>query len=131
MNRERLEHLRKIILDAPDKHFDMSTWAKGGRTLCGTTLCAGGWAALDPEFQARGLRLLSRGMEIKSIQDLSPKDIWVDILYQEGEGFYALSLFFDLPHREVNYLFGGEPADPSRQGFVERLDEIITDNSPR
>lgn len=77
MNRERLMHLRDILaIPAGDVYppLDMGSWVApkwdpaashdidvGGPThFCGTTACALGRAAFDPEFQKQGLQVWSR-----------------------------------------------------------------------
>lgn len=62
MRRRRLNRLAKILSNTTPWEFDMSTWGEHTgdhkpeeHNYCGTTACALGSAALDPEFQRRGL----------------------------------------------------------------------------
>lgn len=48
-NVEALEHLKRVIRDAPKDLFDMGVFSH--TTNCGTAHCAAGWAAVDPWFQ--------------------------------------------------------------------------------
>ncbi len=54
MHRERLKRLAEILDAVPPAQFDLGFWYT--KTDCGTIACAGGWAALDPGFQADGLK---------------------------------------------------------------------------
>ena len=55
-HRERLLRLADLLDTVPVKHFDLGVWARSEKP-CETAGCAVGWAASDPWFQQRGLRL--------------------------------------------------------------------------
>lgn len=93
---------------------------------CGTVGCAVGWAALDPQFNEEGLRLLP------AIGDIG----FSPALYDEEEkcvaqGWEAVAKFFELRLDETYFLFcAGEynmghriarPAD-----VIERIDLFVT-----
>ncbi len=56
MNQLHIDNTRaaiKIIEAAPEEKFDLKYWRD--ETHCGTLMCAAGWCAMDPAFQAQGL----------------------------------------------------------------------------
>ena len=57
MNVLRLTHLITVLerVERERLGFNMEKWY-ADRVPCGTVCCAGGWAALDPVFNAEGLR---------------------------------------------------------------------------
>ncbi len=60
MNVTRLLHLITVLerVERERLGFNMGIWhASTDQHSCGTTCCAGGWAALDPVFNAEGLAL--------------------------------------------------------------------------
>jgi hypothetical protein len=59
---ERLANLYTLVRSIPrDNRFNMSYWAIGAQTACGTAACAAGHAALHPWFRRRGLGLKLQG----------------------------------------------------------------------
>lgn len=89
MNIDRLQHLHDILGNIPTSvTFDLQNWYRVN--TCGTTACAGGYAAMDPTFNKQGLSLHPH-------YD-SPR-------YGGHDGFWALEDFFGLNEEEVNYLF--------------------------
>lgn len=52
---ERLENLKRVVLAAPEKYFDMCVWGyKPDNDDCGTNHCAMGWAVQDAYFKTDG-----------------------------------------------------------------------------
>ncbi len=49
MNVQRLQQLRRVVLEAPEDRWDMRTFYR--KTECGTAHCMGGWCAIDPWFR--------------------------------------------------------------------------------
>ena len=93
VTRERLEHLILILEDVPDTLFDMSVWS-GPECIpkmfpdCGMVGCAGGHAAMDPEFNEMGLKLVE-GVPV----------------YKSFAGFDAIQTFFCLTMEQTQYIF--------------------------
>ena len=48
-----LRELKRVIENVPEDLLHMRWWQS--RAECGTVRCAGGWAAVDPWFNKRGL----------------------------------------------------------------------------
>ena len=60
----RLKHLVHILENAPPGKFFMHVWLNNLKFIeetpvCGTSACALGWAALDPQFRQAGLSIAS------------------------------------------------------------------------
>ena len=89
-SRERLLRLAGLLDTVPVEHFNLSTWAETWRP-CETAGCAVGWAAADPWFRRRGLRL-SGGA-------------WPYPVFRDEVGFEAVEAFFGLTRREAAHLF--------------------------
>jgi hypothetical protein len=141
MNRERLEHLKTVMARVPPKNFFMGKWVSPSyEHPCNTTCCAGGWAALDPTFQTQGLSFRTRKFEgtyedIKALEDFhsvitkSQGRIYdFYIRYQCHGGGVAIEKFFDLNPGQRIFLFGSLPSNPTIEGFIIRLNEILEGN---
>jgi len=130
MNTERLEHLITIMQDVTTlrKKFDMKAWLTHNTNECGTTCCALGWAALDPKCIAEGLYLQASweldqhepdGKFIYMHVPLTSTEAWDKtknamreyfavsfVPTCEGEdGFHAAMRYYDITHRQAEYLF--------------------------
>jgi hypothetical protein len=85
---------------------------------CGTIRCAGGWAAVDPEFMKQGLRW----------------DMWESrIIVEERpilDGFGALGYFFGLDVLETSRLFGPGYRRVSREEVIANIDLILAGKLP-
>lgn len=90
---EKLDHLAKVVTNAPNDQFDMELWH------CETSSCAAGWAARDPTFIKEGLRLKQN-----------------DIAFKNNRGFYALEDFFGLSSMQSLDLFSGSGVDGNSDG---------------
>jgi hypothetical protein len=110
MNVERLKLAIRIIERIPDSRVALSYWQQGAdegdlavQTMdaadhCGTIACAGGWLALAPEMQERGLR---------------PSVILGAPTLGSLRSYAALASFFDIGHTEADQLFGPRAAHES------------------
>lgn len=161
MNIERLTRLKEIMQTVHDekKPFTLATWVYLGSRPgeCGTTACAMGYAALDPEFQKQGLgwetsysRYANDPSEdtyIKTIKlsgIVSRRDIpggnttkvfSVDIypVYLGRNRFDAAAAFFGLNDTESRYLFSDLPYRdegidaPTALHVIAHLDRVLTD----
>lgn len=125
MNIERLNH-QIVILEgvaAANKAFDLAHW--GGRAdsettvgeigPCGTACCAFGYAALDPTFQAQGLKLKvwdggdGERIVIESVDHLNKlKPDSTLPAFENLCGLDAAMRFFDLSYEQVCWLFTPE-----------------------
>lgn len=100
MHLGRLRPLADLLLADLEKpsgiHFSMDTWARRDvpwpqpQLSCGTTCCAGGFAALSGKFP--GLTLRNDGW------DFRPK-------YGRHSGLSALQHYFNLTKLQATYLF--------------------------
>jgi hypothetical protein len=92
-NFELLKDAYAIISGIPDDNFRLSTWfwLNNGKS-CGTIACAGGWLALHPDMQERGLGVNPR----------------TDFPTFDGdEGYSALGKFFGVGDDDATRLFSG------------------------
>lgn len=148
----RLRHLADILLRMPEQvDFNLGGWGFAGlddkgdfikdpellEEGCGTTCCAAGWAALDPEFQAEGFMPIHKlENPLHTSHSLTPVYIFdlsdlVDELARSGleaweseqayslnpgykptgvmlRDFRACQLFFGLTDRDTSSLFQEE-----------------------
>lgn len=156
MNVEALTRLAALMraiparLRDPEK-FDLSHWCsltyddKGH--VCGTAACAGGWAALDPWFQERGLKLSSwriRELGTEKVHDIpsvvaklyerwrpqkgQTEDVGF-ILYFDGEmELHACRKFFGISHEEARCIFLARAYGPERHNPIlvaERIEGLL------
>lgn len=124
MNVPRLQHLITVLkqIEAERKPFYMDLWfgITSHDDWCETAACAGGYAALDPQFQAQGLGIevflqheakMPRTIQVNSMAEIQPhlKDGWscyVALPSFEGKiAFEAVERFFDLTPAEATYIF--------------------------
>ena len=94
---ESLQQLRRVVEAAPIPLFHMDALTQ--ERPCGTAHCAAAWAAIDPWFKERGLRINQFG-------DICYLDFQPDHYF--GNPFRALELFFTLSYVEAQILFGGD-----------------------
>ncbi len=99
--RERLAKLATLLMTVPDKHFDMSVWRDGED--CGTAACAVGHAAMDPWFNARGLKLQKRNKLMSR-----PGHSWIPFFQGRTRKYLSLKAaqaFFGLSYEDAGHLF--------------------------
>lgn len=124
MNIPRLQHLITVLeqIEAEHKPFYMDLWfgTTSHDDWCRTAACAGGYAALDPQFQAQGLGIevflkheakMPRAIQVTSLAEIQPhlRDGWSyheALPSFEGEiAFEAAERFFDLTPHQATYIF--------------------------
>ena len=107
---ERLEQVVRVLVELPpEKKFDLTLWMK-----CGTTGCAIGWAASDPWFKRRGLKLSSY---MPNFQQRGKPLLWEKT---------AIKAFFNLSGDEAYTLFYPSAyARGSRYDVIRRLNSFI------
>lgn len=102
MNVELFDKAVDFIASRDDNQLDLSEWQRGKRgkiathssqATCGTIACAGGWLALNPEFEALGLQPGFTG---------APRFGSLD---GELSGYGALAKLFELTYRVATNLF--------------------------
>lgn len=117
---ERIKHLARLLMRLPqdDQHkFDMMNWGlkETQEHGCKTTACAGGYAALDPVFQAQGLQAewnpytgeLKADMTIVFTPDQAERDFLRIENLSSLTNFYSLSdLSRSTGMRAVTFFFG-------------------------
>lgn len=133
-HKARLVKLFHLILAAPTVHFNMNAWRYDKKRKsnevpneaiiehkCGTTACALGWAAADPEFNRSGLRFDEFTPEFKSKHTGS-----------RHSGFDA-GTFFGLMYRESHDLFNvtdkRNPQAMQKKIFLGRLLNVLQDKN--
>lgn len=128
MNRERLERLRGILTDFQpprDFRFDMGFFYL--KHQCETVGCALGYAAMDPEFNRQGLKVVLDCADRSNIQ------------FENYLGFKAGREFFGLSDSQTTYLFSSftyptsaatphDVADRITELLEEALDEAPSQN---
>lgn len=107
---ERLEQVVRVLKELPkEKRFDLKNWMQ-----CGTSGCAVGWAASDPWFTRRGLKL---GKAIGRMYPLS---------FRGHNDWKAAEAFFNLSRGNTRNLFSTESyARGSRYDVIRRLNSFI------
>lgn len=118
--RERLEQVIRVLEELPTgKKFSLRRWM-----TCGTIGCAVGWAAMDPWFRRRGLRL--------EIHAPCPKDrfgrsqYWPS--YRGHHDFEAVSRFFGLDYLTSRELF--DPRcyqDGRKRNVIARIKKFLAE----
>ena len=150
MNIDRLNHLKTIMSNVRDanKPFDLGTFINGTPPgedhaisdlayntsgvvgepdpVCGTTCCALGYAALDPDFRDQGLELVAFSWNSASANDSDRKTVVLKSIpefnefintpeardfaflpeFNESNGFAAGSDFFGISTDASFYIFG-------------------------
>jgi len=92
---ERLEQVIRVLEELPkEKKLDMGQWM-----TCGTIGCAIGWAASDPWFTRRGLKL------VEDWEDQKGKMTYVPV-FRDEEDLDAVGAFFGLEWEDATALFG-------------------------
>lgn len=126
MNREALLQVRRVLEKVRDEErpFNMMFWSEKDKiphsitvpvAECGTASCAAGWAARDPWFQERGLRLEKPYPDSDSLFPKLGRQI----------GFDAMALLLDISRRDAHYLF--DPWDYPHWPECPRHDRITPD----
>jgi hypothetical protein len=122
MNIARLKHLIRVLLNAPIERFDMIEWK------CGTTACAAGWAAQDPDFNIEGFILADK----TRTEPARPAYITeYETLYE----WEAIMAFFGLDVIQAGYLFldlqyvdeHGKEFFARPKDVVERIEKMIAE----
>lgn len=137
MNRERLQRLKRILNVEHTFGFSMAAWFCGEqgenfevvprdgttkwadiepRNFCGTSACALGTAALDPQFRREGLRLSAH-------LDSSGRVGAVAVTYRGRADFDAAEAFFGLSSRDAHELFG--PSGLRAPQVVAKIDALL------
>lgn len=175
MNTERMNRLVTILQDvaATEKAFNLTAWAMNEVTecvdnkdfvqrhsetvgnaavTCGTSACAMGYAALDSEFQAQGLKMHIEGffngadvedddwalgwVPVGSIRDFNELTrrpgasvSAVSIRFEGARGSHAAMEFFGITEASANWLFmpsayaQGRPVSPAM--VIDRIKQIM------
>lgn len=142
MNVERLNKLVELLESLEPESFDLRSWVlKYNHVLidespqlvedhienpCGTVACAIGWACLNPDFNALGLKLDNSPAELGEPTYYCPTDEW------QYSGFRAVAKFFDIGYENAEYLFlqqeYGEKV-ATKDEVIARIKEYILINS--
>lgn len=151
MNKERLRYLITIMERLRDdkKLFNMGSWANPNTTfspdrtfnMCGTSACALGHAAFDPQCIADGL-VMNLGVQMAEHSEykhlpLRTNADWVTAvaacsdahdymfvpMFEGREGFDAGSAYYDIDYDESNYLF--DPSSYPKSSWGTTPDDVI------
>lgn len=110
---ERLKQLRRVIEAVPEDRLDMSVWCNPYHA-CGTSYCAGGWAAVDPWFR--------ENTEIGSIFVVDEQNRVEHV--PDGRTFEKLASLFDIDEDDADELFDG-PDDVTKRDVINNIDRLI------
>ena len=114
MNKERLLRLaRDILPNVPEENFDLGTWK------CGTSACAVGWAAADPQFNEEGFKL--------DKQSKGPLASFIFMPWYEGlGGWSAVEKFFGIDFDQAQNLFSDEAyGSATKAHVIQRIEEFV------
>jgi hypothetical protein len=140
MNVGRLMHLETVLWRVLDerKSFDLALWAVIDQHDCCTVACAGGYAAIDPVFQAQGLYLgYKGGIPLRKATRCflgQPK-----IYFRASNGklyseFEAAARFFEITMKQTEWLFARfsypAPVPPGPEDVIARLNELVPSHKP-
>lgn len=148
MNVKRLRWMIEILegVEAERGSFNLDNWATVNE--CGTTGCAMGYAALDPDMRSDGLRLvvlIRNGIKLRIFHPASvdafnalarcevtadPEAVVIGYpTYQENNDFEAAAAFFDILHDTSKNLFHPDRypvKDRTRPGAViDRIKALL------
>jgi hypothetical protein len=94
---EKFDKARQFC-EKPVTQFNMDTW------FCGTAACAGGYLALLPEFQEKGLKVKVYGSRARR-HDMRDEGESGSVTYSIFTGLDALSRFFNIPYAVASAWF--------------------------
>lgn len=111
IGRQRLEKLAKLLYSVPAEKFCMGSWMSGNLNRCGSTACAIGWASTI--FINDGLLLVRP--EYHAVYRPAFKGV---------TNWRAVEMFFELPSREAQRLFGPNQEIGPRQ-VAKRIKQYL------
>lgn len=118
---ERLLQVVRVLEELPEeKKFDLETWC-----VCRTKACAVGWAASDPWFMRRGLRLKKDEAPIEGRQYYIPS-------YRKYKEMAAASVFFRITDEEACLLFSPSRYPSNMRGkrnVIRRIKAFVKANT--
>ena len=119
LHAERLLQVVRVLDELPkEKKFDLLTWL-----TCGTVGCAVGWAASDPWFTRRGLKMVYCPDAVSGSREYEPH-------YKNEESDDAVRTFFDLDSYEIQELFYKTSyASPTKRNVIRRIKAFVKDNT--
>ena len=121
LHAERLLQVVRVLDELPKgKRFDLFIWHR-----CGTTACALGWAAADPWFTRRGLKLVGNDRDGKGRQHYIPA-------HKGWHDYWAARIFFAISHKDTNYLFSPdeyEDGKRSKRNVIRRIKAFVKANT--
>ena len=114
----RLRNLITVLQEVADKKLHFTMYLFISHSECGTSACALGWAALDPEFNKKGLNTFSSGGG-----GMIP-------FYKCHVGLIAAREFFNLTNNECNFVFtqshyDGGHALVTPEHVIEHINKVI------
>ena len=120
--KDRLLQVVRVLEDLPkEKKFSIGIWNK-----CGTVACAVGWAASDPWFNRRGLKIIPFTEEddlLHNSQGLQKKPV-----YKNLEEWEAIEVFFNLTDDEAGFLFAEYAyRDSRKRNVIKRIKKFVKD----
>ena len=112
LHAERLLQVVRVLEELPkEKKFNLSTWLK-----CGTVGCAVGWAASDPWFTRRGLKMVYHD--------------WYEPYYKDKYNNDAVCYFFGLTIHDTHGLFyKNSYSEPTKRNVIRRIKAFVKANT--
>jgi len=147
MHVARLSRLASVLDNVHTEAFDTNTWFmlefRNGE-FCGTSGCACGWGALDPELNDQGLQILVEfyapdsgypAVPVKTVRvnslaellDLRSVGLRSEcaLVFDGFEGMEAAMRFFDLDFNTANWLFGTRDHVETPADVRLRINELL------
>ena len=108
LHAERLLQVVRVLEELPkEKKFSLSTWLR-----CGTNGCAVGWAASDPWFTRRGLKMVYHD--------------WYEPYYKDKYNNDAVCDFFGLDQEQTFDLFyKNSYNEPTKRNHSFRISAML------
>ncbi len=119
LHAERLLQVVRVLEGLPkEKRFDLCIWHR-----CGTTACALGWAAADPWFTRRGLKLMGNGDDGQGRQHYVPA-------YKDWQDYWAACGFFAIGYGDATRLFSPmEYEERTKRNVSRRIKAFVKANT--
>ena len=125
LHAERLLQVVRVLEELPKtKRFNLRCWHKV-KPFCGTEACAVGWAAADPWFKRRGLKLAVDDEDNGGRTTYEP-------VYRSTSGFDAAADFFSITFDEALHLFSPLQyfhGKRSRRDVIRRIKAFVKANT--
>ncbi len=116
LHAERLLQVARVLEELPkEKRFSLGVWNK-----CGSVACAIGWAASDPWFIRRGLKLMDEPDEPHEYYPCYAGEI------EEAAAMEFFGLEYD---QTISLFFGVAYSTPTKRNVIRRIKAFVKANT--